>query len=282
MDNTYIDRIQLRRRIMRDHEGDTIAANPIIKPAVNELYTWMMETYLPRRFPRVYQLTRAPGSLYPVLFNTATKVTLSVTPPPTPVEALKILGGSIDCEFLLLLPTAEEGKYRLEGFVTCFPSGFNTRLKLGLNLAGIHGPVPGYAAKLEKSMDRFFAALPVGKVVKRANWSITTNRDLFVLSGNHGYESEADGVSGREDEEVDVEQCVVRCERQTLHRLPESKALVFAFKTYQYPLSHIKDEGSAEDLCEAIDGLPGGSTPKMAVYKRQVVWGEPVKAYLRS
>lgn len=282
MDRTYVERIQLRRRILRDHERDTVAANPIIKPAVNELYTWMMGTYLPRRFSRIYKLTRAAGSLYPVLFNTATNETLSITPPANPVEGLKILGGNIDSEFLLLLPTAEEGKYRLEGFVTCFPSGFNTRLKLGLNLAGIHGPVPGYGAKLEKSMDRFFAALPVGKIVKRANWSITTNRDLFALSGNHGYESEADGVSEREDEEVDVEQCVVRCERQTLHRLPESKALVFAFKTYQYPLSQIKEEGSAEDLCAAIDGLAKGSVPKMSFYKRQVVWGEPVKAYLRG
>jgi hypothetical protein len=39
-------------------------------------------------------------------------------------------------------------------------------------------------------MDRFFAALPVGKVVKRANWSISTNDDLFCLAGNHMTEAE--------------------------------------------------------------------------------------------
>jgi hypothetical protein len=43
------------------------------------------------------------------------------------------------------------------------------RKKINLTLANIHTPVPGYAAKLEKSMDRFFATLPVGKIVKRIN-----------------------------------------------------------------------------------------------------------------
>jgi hypothetical protein len=35
-------------------------------------------------------------------------------------------------------------------------------------------------------------------------------------------------------------------------------------------------------LAEAIDGLRLGSVPGIAVYKRQVVWGEKVKAFLRG
>jgi hypothetical protein len=35
-------------------------------------------------------------------------------------------------------------------------------------------------------------------------------------------------------------------------------------------------------LAEAIDGLGTGSVPGIAVYKRQVVWGEKVKAFLRG
>jgi hypothetical protein len=33
-----------------------------------------------------------------------------------------------------------------------------------------------------------------------------------------------------EREEIDLSRTVVRCERQTLHRLPRTGALVFAFK----------------------------------------------------
>jgi Protein of unknown function (DUF3445) len=77
-------------------------------------------------------------------------------------------------------------------------------------------------------------------------------------------------------------QTFVRCERQTLHRLPKSKALVFAFKTYMYPIREIKEEGLGEELAEAIDGLKEGNVPEMHFYKRGVEWANAVKKYLRS
>jgi Protein of unknown function (DUF3445) len=79
-----------------------------------------------------------------------------------------------------------------------------------------------------------------------------------------------------------MSQTLVRCERQTLHRLPKSKALVFAFKTYMYPIRDIKEEGLGEELATAIDGLKGGNVPEMHFYKRGVEWGTAVKKYLRS
>ena len=53
-------------------------------------------------------------------------------------------------------------------------------------------------------------------------------------------------------------------------------------KTYQYPIQELRDEGSGEVLAEAIDGLGTGSVPNITIYKRQVVWGEKVKAFLRG
>jgi hypothetical protein len=79
-----------------------------------------------------------------------------------------------------------------------------------------------------------------------------------------------------------IKQTYLRCERQTLHRLPHTKALVFAFKTYMYPISEIKEEGLGEELALAIDGLREGSVPGMHFYKKGVVWGEAVKGFLRS
>jgi hypothetical protein len=77
-------------------------------------------------------------------------------------------------------------------------------------------------------------------------------------------------------------QTYLRCERQMLHRLPNTKAIIFSFKTYMYPIKEIKDEGLGEELASAIEGLKEGSVPLMNVYKRGVVWGEAVKAYLRG
>jgi hypothetical protein len=53
-------------------------------------------------------------------------------------------------------------------------------------------------------------------------------------------------------------------------------------KTYQYPIQDLKDEGSGEELAAAIDGLASGSVPDITIYKRQVIWGEKVKAFLRG
>lgn len=99
--------------------------------------------------------------------------------------ALEILGKTIDEDFLILLSSQspnkspEDQKYHLSAYITCYPSGFNPAQKLGLQLSTIHTPVPGYSEKLEKSMDRFFARIEVGKVVKRVNWSVMTGAGLF-------------------------------------------------------------------------------------------------------
>ena len=286
MDKTYHERIQIRRDLIKNEHHEVIGSTGKADEAVFELYTWMTTTYLPKRFPTMFTTT-ASG-----LLNHTTKEIL----PPTPssaTQALEILGSHIDDEFLILLPSdkkEDEGKYRLEAFVTCFPSGFRTRSKLGLLLADIHGPVPHYAQKLERSMDRFFGSLPCFKIVKRWNWTISTTDDLFCVSGNHATAEELAELANNSieknksnaKEHIDLRTTFLRSERQTLHRLPKSQAVVFAFKTYQYPIAELRDEGSGEALCEAIDGMGKGSAPGMVVYKRQVVWGEKIKSFLRG
>jgi hypothetical protein len=158
------------------------------------LYTWLVGTYLPTRFPTLFTLT--PTSLC----NIATSLSLALTPPSDPVKTLEILGENLDEDFLLLLPSEDGDGYKLQGYVTCFPAGFNTLEKFGKKLRDIHAPVPGYKAKLEKSMDRFFDRLEVGKVVLRSNWSITTHERLYAVGGgNHLYEGEVP-----DDEVVDI------------------------------------------------------------------------------
>lgn len=75
----------------------------------------------------------------------------------------------MDEDFLLLLKAEDGDGYVLSGFVTCFPAGFDTKKKFGMRLRDIHGPVPHYKAKLEKSMDRFFEKIEVGRLVQRSN-----------------------------------------------------------------------------------------------------------------
>ncbi|KAL4916285.1 hypothetical protein BDW62DRAFT_106829 [Aspergillus aurantiobrunneus] len=221
------------------------------------------------------------------------------------------LGTWIDEDFLILLPSPslsassrskpqpqdnqdQEPKYHLQAYTTFYPSGFDTRTKLGKPLSEIHAPVPGYKQKLEKSMDRFFERLEVGKVVVRVNWSIMTKgTGLFAPFGglhDHSPDSNTTTSSTAGDAEEDKikvdgfdgDETYLRCERQTLHRLPRTKALVFAFHTYAYPIKDVRDEGLGEELAVAIDGLKEGSVPGIYAYKRGRYWGKAVKAFLRS
>ena len=153
-------------------------------------------------------------------------------------------------------------------------------------------------------MDRFFARLECGKAVKRANWAITTNSLLFSEGGNHLYDTgtttehvgeDYGKEEARKQEKLDmqaqidaqkatvaIENCRLRSERQTLFRLPRSRAVVFSFKTYQYLLEDMKREGYGEDLAKAIEGLSLGNVPEFQYYKRGVVWGDKVVEFLRS
>ncbi|BDD56932.1 hypothetical protein MAP00_002347 [Monascus purpureus] len=291
MDKTYRDRLALRKSLLGEQHDIVVAVNndsdPRVREAVWELYTFLLGTYLPGRYPTMFKLhhqTRrlenlVTGEMWPV-------VPADTDPTILPLETLVKI---VDEDFLFLLPEEQnqkddkkkEPKYILEAYSTCFPSGFNPRKKLGLLLANIHGPVPHYREKLERSMDKFFAKVEVGKYVRRVNWTVTTNAELFAaFGGTHAAVDEE--LEKIQPGELDVDQTILRCERQTLHRLPKSKALVFAFHTYVYPIQSIKDEGLGEELARAIDGLKEGSAPRMHIYKRGAVWGEAVKAFLRS
>lgn len=193
MDNNYLTRITLRKDVLRDHHDTVVQALPDVKSAVDELYTFLIGTYLPTRFPTMF--TNSPRGL----LNRVTSQYLPLQPSQDAVRSLEIIGENLDDDFLILLPSEDGDGYVLKGYVTCFPAGFNTKEKLGLKLRDIHTPVPGYKQKLELSMDRFFEKLEVGRVVKRSNWSINTEERLFAASGLHFYEGEEE-----KEEEVDV------------------------------------------------------------------------------
>ncbi|KAJ5588879.1 hypothetical protein N7537_011557 [Penicillium hordei] len=273
MDKTYQDRLALRKSILEQHHDVVVAINndqtpeedPRIRPAISELYNFVLGTYLPTRYPSMFKLNAESSIFQNLVTGTTWPTTLS---PRTPaIQALEILSQTVDDDFLILLPepssdSEEQPKYVLQAFVTCFPAGFNTRKKLGLRLVDIHIPVPRYREKMERSMDRFFGRLQVGKF-----WNTCCG----------GGKEEA-----IEPGELNVDQTVLRCERQTLHRLPVSEALVFTIHTYTYPVKQIKDEGCGEDLANAIDGLKRGNVPEMHAYKKGDVWGEALKDFLRS
>lgn len=169
MDKNYFERITLRKKIMEEHAETVIGAEDCVKPAVDEFYLWLVGTYLPTRYPSMFRLLPATSDKMGYLHSLVTDEQFPLLPPLNPKDTLSLMGGLIEDDLLFLLPSDDGDSVTLKGFVTCFPNGFNTAKKLNLKLRDIHTPVPQYKEKLEKSMDRFFDKLKVGKFVKRAN-----------------------------------------------------------------------------------------------------------------
>lgn len=170
MDKNYLERITLRRKLIKEYPDTVLAAEHSAKPAIGEFYIWLVGTYLPTRFPLMFQL-RLQNSKVQLLHSSVTGEDYPLEPDASPLVTLRRMGGLVDDDLLFLLPSEDGDGYALKAFVTCFPNGFNTAQKMNLKMRDIHKPVPQYKEKLEKSMDRYLDRLKTGKFIKRANVS---------------------------------------------------------------------------------------------------------------
>ncbi|GAA91587.1 proline-specific permease [Aspergillus luchuensis IFO 4308] len=257
IDKHYLTRITLRTKLIQDKRASVLGASPRSIPAVKELYSFLINDYLPQRYSAIFQRTStttstsASAPTTTMLRNTVTGETIPSTPPTDAEEALAIIGRQVEEDFLLLLPPQpsylrdddkNEGTNKqmtLEAFIGCFPNGFNWADKFRKSLANIHVP-----------------------------WTVSVDGELHAASSMHLYEGE---------EVVELQELNVD---MMLFRLPISQAVVFVVRTYMYPLQDVKKEGNGPRLVEAIAGLKEGSSPGFHFYKRAAVWQRAVSEYL--
>lgn len=141
----------------------------------------------------------------------------------------------------------------------CFSPGWRLSEKLGLPLGAVHGPVPLFAERLERPVDRLMRHLQPGKLIERLNWGLYDNPALF-RPGRH--------FDGKRNEAITAENALdslfLRVERQTLSVLPRTGAILFGIRTHVYPLRRVVSvDGAAARLAAAVAGLPEA----MALYK---------------
>jgi dimethylamine monooxygenase subunit A len=168
-------------------------------------------------------------------------------------------------------PGNVESPYRLTAAVLCFPNRWRPADKIGLPLQGIHGPVPGYAAKLGMPVDRFFQALKADRIAMRHNWSLHTDDQLFHPGPGK------DAPDGTITAANAGQTVFMRVERQTLRRLPESGAVVFTIRTLIAPLAEAAETAekrlTLKDALETMD-------PDMQAYKAMAGLIPPVIGWI--
>ena len=163
------------------------------------------------------------------------------------LHPVDLAGRLVQEDFCLLRPDGES--YRLVAASLCSPARWRLADKIGRTLGAIHAPVPDYAEKLLRPVDRFLTRLAPERPVWRLNWSIVDDPAPF--------QPVAVAVTADVTAATAGERLWLRVERQTLRRLPLTGAVIFTIRTHITRLdAAIRSAGTAAELAAAIRAMP--------------------------
>jgi hypothetical protein len=260
IDGRYPADMAEKRRLLAERHGEVFAALPEAEAAARELHDLLVD-HLTDRFSDRFGIEGGR------IAERQTGAVLALDGALHPLDR----AGRLVQEDLCLMQPGPEG-YRLTAASLCFPTRWRLADKLGKPMSGIHTPVPYYAEKLERPVDRFFDRLKADKPVWRLNWSLTDDPALFQPTGH----SRPD-VNAAITADTARDLVFLRIERQTLRRLPDSGAICFGIRIYQNPLRDLEAEPqTAGRLAEAVRQLP----ERVLAYKSVNVFKRPVLDYL--
>ena len=241
LDDRYQPELRERRRLLQQHHGDVFAVLPVSDAARAEALHDIasdLTTQHPDWFARDGSIlrNRLTGEDWDLAF-----------PPCDPLE----LAGRLVQEDLCIVQLDDTTPV-LTAAVLCFPSRWCLAEKLGHKLAAVHGPVPFYAERLARPVDRFMRHVKPGHIAARLNWSVLDDATLFQPGGKWREAHNAAVTAANAGEML-----FLRVERQTLRRLPRTGGVLFGIRVHVYPLaSAIASHATAALLAEAVRALP--------------------------
>jgi dimethylamine monooxygenase subunit A len=245
IDSRYGHEIALRKSLLEERRPEVLD---------------QLAGFLPERFPDLFE--RAGSELVNRVSGDRWSVDGDV---PDPLD----IAGRLVQEDLCILQDVE-GELRLTAGVLCFPNRWRLSDKLGRPMMAIHEPVPSYAERLGRPVDRFIGMLAPERPVWRLNWSLTDDPALFQPVGH-----------GRRDIDPDITpenaglRIYLRVERQTLRRLPRTGAVLFTIRTHQRPLESLADRPrELARLAEAVRGLPEDTARYKSItpFREALLW----------
>ena len=174
---------------------------------------------------------------------------------------------------LCLMRRGDDG-WRLVAASLCAPSTWSLAEKIGLPMAQIHAPVPGFAGRMGAIIARIFDALQPGQIVERFNWSIYGDNKLnHALSRAAPHEHFPDG-------EPVLPKAHIRVERQTLRRMPASGDILFTIRIYPEPIAMFAGHPRGPALAAGLRAQLLGLNADQLAYKGLVTAQERLAAAL--
>lgn len=195
-------------------------------------------------------------------------------PTSLPRPPLDWLGRQVQ-EDLLLLDGTADGTPLVAGHL-CFAAGWCLDDTLGRSFLAIHGPVPSFQEHIGRPANLLMQRLKPGRPVERINWSLTLTDQLDRSPRATGDLAPlaAAVVATNAGQRV-----YLRLERQTLSRLPATRAVLFTIHTTLAPLDAVlTDADRLARFAITIRTLP----PATAAYKGILPYQDALTAYLEE
>lgn len=214
VDDAYGAQMALRRELLRERRRDVLRTCPGSEAAQAELLQ-MVLACLPDGFELGAGTVTCPDGRAVELSG----------------EPFDVLAALLQEDLLLLERQGDE--HVLTAGLLCFPASWTLAEKIGRPLTRIHQPVQQYDSDIARRVQRLFDRVQPGQAMWRAN----------VL----GY---ADAVLHQPRSETAPRQApraarYLRSERQTVLKLPQTGAVLFAVHTWVVPFDRLTPEQRA-------------------------------------
>ena len=206
IDDAYAAQMALRQELITTKRDQVIAIDPAAMPAAQELLGQVVD-YFTRMgaMQHVDGVVQTPdGRQVPVAYD----------------DPMGCMGQIAQNDFVIMEQRGEE--HVLTAAVLCFPASWLLAEKFMRGLVGIHDPVDPYDDQIAKRVQRLFDGIQVDRPLWRFNALRYADPTLFQPRSMY---------ARRPGEERHVAR-YLRSERQTLIRLPKTRAVVFGIHTF--------------------------------------------------
>ena len=228
IDNLFNSEIELKKKLYESNYKEIHQELDLSLKSQHELLE-MLKTHL-NQFHPSHKITRTESS--------------------TPLKNASLL---VQEDLVLMLPAEE--KYFLGAASLCAPSNWSLKEKFNGSLIELHKDVPSYEKKIGNRVNNLFDKLPNDRIFQRFNWSIYEEATLFQPIRNKSHVERSKTITDKNA----GDRLFIRVERQTIRRLPKTKAIAFTIRVHVDPLSSIKEDLSlVRDLKKAIKNLSEG------------------------
>lgn len=203
IDEVYTEQLSEKNRILENHFNQVHVLDEQCVSAAEELLNLILNLLPGLGFSQSNRKIQRPDGV---------EISISYS------EPLVTLSQLLQEDFLIMIE--ESGEHILKGGCLCFPASWDLLEKFLSPVTFIHEPVPVYDKNLATRVERLLSSIRPEVPLMRGNTLRYTNPSLFLPKRN----------SDPDRKEIDGE--FIRSERQTLVRLPKTRAIVFSIHTY--------------------------------------------------